>query len=59
MRKFTKKFTVSSEQNNKWYLWSYADSESEYTEYVNDIESKGYRARVIDRETKVTLYITK
>ena len=62
--KITKKFTVSSEQTSyygktSWSVWSYANSEVEYNEYVADIESLGFRARVVDRETKKVIYITK
>jgi len=55
----TKRYSVTSFQNNKWNIWSYAKDKEEYTNYINDIEAMGFKAKVTDRETKEIIYITK
>ena len=59
MAKNTKRYAVHSHQNGKWHIWSYARDAEEYTEYIRDMENRGFKARVTDRETKEVIYITK
>jgi hypothetical protein len=60
----SKKYTVSSQQTDfygktSWSVWTYANTEAEYMAEVEAIEAKGYRARVIERETKKVVYLSK
>ncbi len=50
--------TVSITGYKKWHFWTSVNTEDEYKEWIAVRELHGTRVRVIDRETKKTIYET-
>lgn len=49
---------VNLDERMKWCFWKSANTEDEYRKTITEKELYGVRVRVIDRETKKTIYET-